>query len=76
MQTDTICAFQLENNDYFSMKEEQFQVIELTDDSDYMEFRVREVATDDECEMIFAPFDVITLITSFEDDIEIPDFIE
>jgi hypothetical protein len=67
MQTDTICAFQLEENDFFVESGEQFQVIKLVGDDQFLDFIVREVATDDEYPMTFAPFDTVTLITSFEE---------
>lgn len=68
MQTDTICAFQLEENDYFVEKGEHFQVKSLDRDDDYMDFTVIETATGDTYPMAFAPFDTITLVTSFEDE--------
>lgn len=68
MQTDTICAFQLEEGDFFIEKGEEFRVKSLDRDDDYLDFTVVEVATEDEYPMTFAPFDTVTLITSFLDE--------
>ena len=67
MQTDTICAFQLEEGDYFSEQGEHYKVKSLDRDDDYLDFTVIEVATDDEYPMTFAPFDTVTLITAFDE---------
>ena len=67
MQTDTICAFQLEENDFFSESGEQYQVVSLEGDDEYLDFKVIELATEDVYTMTFAPFDTVTLITSFEE---------
>lgn len=71
MITDTICAFQLEENDFFVEKGEQFQVKTLESDNEYLDFTVTELATGDDYQMTFAPFDTVTLITSFEDESDI-----
>lgn len=68
MKTDTICAFQLEEGDYIVESGEEFQVKRLDRDDDYMDFTVIETATDDSYSMTFAPFDTVTIVTSFEDD--------
>lgn len=70
MQTDTILAYQLEPGDFFSESGEHFQVKSLESDNDMLNFIVTEVATDDDYPMTFAPFDTVTLITSFEDEEE------
>ena len=73
MQTDTICAFQLEEKDFFTEKGEQFQVVSKDDDGDFIDTKVRELATDDVYPMTFAPFDTVTLVTSFDEEEEFED---
>ena len=68
MKTDTIFAYQLEENDFFSEVGENFQVKSLDRDDDMLDFTVIELSTGDSYPMTFAPFDTITLITSFEED--------
>lgn len=73
MKTDTICAFQLEVGDFFTEKGEEFSVKSIDRDDDYMDFTVTETATGDDYPMTFAPFDTVTIITSFLDDDSVDD---
>lgn len=73
MQTDTICAFQLDADDFFTESGEQYQVVSTEDDGDFIDTKVRELATDDVYPMTFAPFDTVTLITSFDEDVAFED---
>lgn len=69
MQTDFICAYQLEEGDYvLGDDESQSQVIELVGDHDLMEFYVRDLDTEEVDLVRYAPFDVVKIITSFEED--------
>lgn len=73
MQTDIVCAYQLEADDYFVESGEYFQIVSLESDDDYMDFKVRELSTDDIYPMTFAPFDVVTIVTAFDEAFEFED---
>jgi hypothetical protein len=77
MQTDTVCAFQVENNDHIVMEGKPFgYVYSIGEDGDYILLDV----VDDEAEhteFAFGAFDTVEIITSFDDEeVDIPDFIE
>lgn len=69
MQTDTICAFQLEAGDFILGKDKSVaQVIEMIDDRDLLEFEVLDRDSEVTESVHYAPFDVVTIITSFEEE--------
>jgi len=69
MQTDIVCAYQLAGGDIVLGDDgSKSEVLDLVDDRDLMEFRVLDLDTEVSEPMYFAPFDVVTIITNFEDE--------
>lgn len=70
MQTDTIDAWSVDNNDYIVIDGEVVGYVYMVDEyGDWLHFDV----VDDEGEHTvypFAPFDVVTIVTSFDDEEE------
>lgn len=68
MQTDVVMAFQIEDGDVISSDEFTYRVKgEPADDGDGLMFDT----VDDDGEVTqlwFAPFDAVTIVTSFEDE--------
>lgn len=74
MQTDTVFAYQVENNDHVVFDGEVMgYVYSINEDDDYI---ILDVVDDDaeHTEYPFGPFDSVTIVASFDDDDE--DFIE
>lgn len=68
MQTDIVCAFQVENNDFIVVNGEVVgYVYSINEDEDYIAFDV----VDDEGEhdnVMFGPFEAVTIVASFDVD--------
>ena len=78
MQTDSVYACNIENNDQIVVDGEHVgYVYSISEDGDFILLDV----VDDEAEHTqypFGPFDTVTIVTSFDDgeEVDIPDFIE
>lgn len=68
MQTDVMCAFQVENNDFIVIDGEVMgYVYMVTENDDVLVFDV----VDDDGEhtpIPFAPFDTVSIVTAFDDE--------
>lgn len=75
MQTDEVCAFQLEDNDHLVIDGKAVgYVYKVTEEEDFLLVTTKD-DDGDETMWPFGPFDVVSIVTSFEDE-DIPDIEE
>lgn len=73
MKTDTIFAYQVENNDHVVLDDEvKGYVYSISEDDDYIILDVVD-DEDEHTEYPFGPFQSVNIVVSFDDDIEIPE---
>lgn len=72
MQTDTVYACFVEIGDYLEINEVAHEVTDVTDTSDFIVLKLRDF--DGEAgSTTLAPFDHVSVVTSFEDSFEFED---
>lgn len=68
MQTDVMCAFQVENNDFIVIDGEVMGYVYMVTEND--DVLVFDVVDDDgeHTQIPFAPFDTVSIVTAFDDE--------